>query len=276
MKIQRHKIDVEAIREDFDRESKRLPEFLPYAKTNPSALSIIASIALNLVRFGSAAAPGSALLRYGLTVAAQSLTSIFAVDRATGENVEILLGDERMILPCKIDKSIVEASKWISAFWLGIICRDSQQLNSLCETSIERLRQSPTTNPEYRYLLVEALQAFWRGSPDIGKRLVATMAATDPEREDIRAPDWVLKLDLPLIQSLFHVLARDEEFGETFVQALKLHKEYWTASQKRKKDWDGFVSFGLTAIATLAREREVPFEVESNYLLKECQGARAE
>jgi hypothetical protein len=268
MKIQRHKIDVEACRTRFADGCERLPRYISYVKDNPSGLSGVASLALKVVRFGSVASPESPLVMDALTIAANALTGMFAVARASGQSVDVVLGSESVNLNGKIDRSIVEAHSWLTAFWASLICRDSSLINSLCETPLERLRLSPTTNPEYRYMLVDALQAFWTGAPDIGRRLVTTLDATDPIRENIHARDWVLFLDVPLIQVLFYVLGRDIKFEDAFIEAVKSHNQYWTASQKRRKDWDGFVSLELSAIAALASERGVPFDCKSEYLVK--------
>ncbi|MCE9534759.1 MAG: immunity 49 family protein, partial [Planctomycetes bacterium] len=48
--------------------------------------------------------------------------------------------------------------------------------------------------------------------------------------------------------------------------ALALHKEYWSATEDRRKEKAGFVSLPLIALAALAWDRGLRFHVESDYL----------
>lgn len=270
MNVSRHKLDVTRYQEYFKEECIRLSTSLQEAARRPSNLGLLAGRALDIVRFGSVASPDSPEIPRALRIAAQALAGIFVIARATGDTVELLLDDNPVRMPARMDESLVEASRWVTGFWLGVICRDATLLQSLCEMPSEKLRPSSTTNPEYRYRLVDALQAFWKGSPETAKLIIAAMEATDPDRPDIHARDWVLNIDVPLIQLLFYLVSSDARFGGALLEALKLHKKYWTATAQRKQDWEGFVSFGLTALAVLAAERHTPCDVESAYVLTHC------
>ncbi|MGV2915085.1 immunity 49 family protein [Streptomyces alfalfae] len=58
------------------------------------------------------------------------------------------------------------------------------------------------------------------------------------------------------------------QLTRALVEALKLHKAYWTLSEERKHSIDGAVALGPPAIACLAYDGELPIEVESDYLPK--------
>jgi hypothetical protein len=59
-----------------------------------------------------------------------------------------------------------------------------------------------------------------------------------------------------------------EKFNEALVDALRWHREYWTADDGRAINSDGLVAFGPLAIACLAHDKGFPIEVESEYLPK--------
>ena len=54
-------------------------------------------------------------------------------------------------------------------------------------------------------------------------------------------------------------------FAAAMAEGLKGHKEFW--SQKKNRDeFGGFVSLRLTAVAALAWDRGMRFDVESDYM----------
>ncbi len=274
MRIPRHPIaDAARCEESYRRERDGLPGWVESVARRPDNLVGLARHALDLVRFGSVAAPQSPELPRALRVAAQALAGLFLVDSAGGQAVRLVLGETTVTCAGPVEESLVHASRWITGFWLAIICRDSALLDALCRTPPARLRASSTQHPEYRYLLADALQGFWRGEQDTPARIIAAMRATDPNRPDVSARDWVLNIDVPLIQLLFYAVAEDPRFSQALAQGVELHKAYWSATAERRADWEGFVSFGLTALAVLGADRGLPVDVESEYLLTNLPGA---
>lgn len=267
MTIQRHDIDIASVSEAFFEDCEYFPESLDI-KGNPNALVFLASDALRLIRRGSVASPSSPFVPRGIKIAAQALTGIFTAKAARGPTVSFILDNATVTVSTQVDESIVEPSKWIQAFWLSFLCNDSSIADALCAVPPTLLRASSTFNPEYVHLMVEALQSFYRGDPATPGRIVRAMEATDPTRNDIRASDWVLQLEVPQIQLLFYHIAGDPQFPVAFEEALESHRRYWTATPERARHPDGFVSFGLSALALMAHYAEVPFDTSSEYLLK--------
>jgi hypothetical protein len=73
----------------------------------------------------------------------------------------------------------------------------------------------------------------------------------------------------PPINLFHHFVRKDEEgFSPALVEALKLHKAYWTLTEDRSTDIDGAVALGPLAIACLAYDAGFPIDVESDYLPK--------
>lgn len=55
-------------------------------------------------------------------------------------------------------------------------------------------------------------------------------------------------------------------FNEALVQALQLHKEYWTANEERQETSDGDIPLDVLALTCLAHDAGRPIDVESEYL----------
>ncbi|MGW2701523.1 immunity 49 family protein [Streptomyces sp. NPDC001340] len=73
----------------------------------------------------------------------------------------------------------------------------------------------------------------------------------------------------PPINLFYHFVRKDEEgFSPALVEALKLHKMYWTLNEERQAKLDGTIALGPLAIACLAYDGRFPIEVESDYLPK--------
>jgi hypothetical protein len=70
--------------------------------------------------------------------------------------------------------------------------------------------------------------------------------------------------------NLFHRSVRKDEadFNQALVEALELHKAYWTADEDRANDPEGRIALGPLAVACLAYDGGIPIEVESDYLPK--------
>lgn len=159
------------------------------------------------------------------------------------------------------------AGHWLTAFWLAVVCRDRERLRRLAEFPVERMREAEGEFDEYVYLWVDALQAFWLRRPDLVDKLRATIEATHPDRVRIVAPDALNQLMYPPIDLLRRYLTRDHAgFNQALVEALELHKAYWTADDDRATDVEGSLALAPLALACLAYDADFPIDVESDYL----------
>ena len=141
----------------------------------------------------------------------------------------------------------------------------------LCATDPESLRASSTTGPEYLYLYAKALRDYhmlqWG---DIVKTMLAAVKATDPERPDVRDDEWALDLHVPELETLIYMVTKDAKFGDSLKRAVDLHKKYWSKKKEyRLRDYRGFVSVPLTALARMGLNNELKFEVASPYISRE-------
>ncbi|WP_425827029.1 immunity 49 family protein [Streptomyces fractus] len=67
---------------------------------------------------------------------------------------------------------------------------------------------------------------------------------------------------------LLHQLLRQDHvrFGSTLTQAVRWHREYWSADEDRSRLSSGAVAAGPLAMACFAHDAGFPTDVESDYL----------
>ncbi|MFF0489337.1 immunity 49 family protein [Nocardia sp. NPDC003482] len=157
---------------------------------------------------------------------------------------------------------------WLTAFWLAVVCRDARRLIRLCEIPVDWLRSPTPDTDEFVFHWIEALQALLLGKP-WATQLENAIALSYPEIATLAPRDLLQFLLYPPI-TLFHALTRRNaaEFNEALIDALQLHREYWAVSEDQANDLDGVLSLPVLGLACLAREADLPIEVESDYLPK--------
>jgi hypothetical protein len=275
MKIERHSIDQDLAKELFDRAVDRLPRFLASAKEKAKNLDLMIDEAMKIVSCGSVVAPDSPQRAPALRLAAQAYAAFFAAIAATPSSpVEVTLGDERVTYTAPPDESTTHVGRWIKGFYCGMLCRDNAALELLCRTDPESLRASSTRSPRYDYLYARALLAWRTGSlQTLANDIIAALDATNPdENDDVVDSDWSLYLIGHQLEVLMHVVTEDAAFEGGLVKALEHHKKYWSKTKDRKRNYDGYVSIELSALAAQATDRGMSFDVESPYLVTALAG----
>jgi hypothetical protein len=267
VRIQRHAIAPDFLQPRFETTQKAMPTFIAGARRDPNNLTLLASNALDMAAAGSVLTPDAPMISELLLLASRAYAALFAIATAQGDRVEVPLEQgKNAVYETLVDGSLVHASRWIHAFLLASLCRDVSSLNLLCRTPVEMLRASVTRGPEYRYAFIEALIDFRYGLADTNKKILRAIKETDPERDDIVKPDWVLHLDVPLLEMLFYVNTQDADFAKSLEKAVTLHKKYWDKTPERRRSWDGFLAVNILGMAALARDQGLEFDVDSEYL----------
>lgn len=204
------------------------------------------------------------------TVDAMQLGSaLFSVTSASEGIVECRIHHKMRRLAATGPLSTASAGTWLTAFWLAVVCRDQQRMTQLSEIPLERLRAPEGQYDEYIYHWVDTLQTYWLRRPGLAEKLTATFEMSNPSVARIAPRDLLDGQLYPPINLFYHFVRRDTDgFSPALVEALKLHKTYWTLTEEREKDIDGSIALGPLAIACLAYDGGFPIEVESEYLPK--------
>jgi hypothetical protein len=266
MKISRPEVALEQVHRAYEFSQKAMHVGLANVRRRPSVLSLLASQAITTASCGSIIAPESEDIAAALKIASQSHAAIFALASKPNGPVTVALGDGDpiTITGYQSESSVENAFRWLNGFYLAALCRDRDSLEILLKTPLEVLKRSSTRNPEYRFLLVEAIQMWRKGADGVARKFIATMEATDPEREDIIDEDYTLRLDVPAIQCLLYAITKDADFAKALVGAAESHKDYWVSTDEL--EWSGFLSIPLLGVAAIAHDRKLPFELDCDFV----------
>ncbi|MBF6215435.1 immunity 49 family protein [Nocardia puris] len=121
----------------------------------------------------------------------------------------------------------VNAGNWLSAFWLAIVCRDQDKLDSLSDVPIELLRASGQEYDEYVYDWVDTLQSYWAERPGLIEKLTATLQNSDPAVAAIAPRELLDHILYPPINLFYSFIRRGQvDYNDALVEAVNLHKEY--------------------------------------------------
>ncbi|WP_405641989.1 immunity 49 family protein [Streptomyces uncialis] len=205
---------------------------------------------------------------YAVVNAMQTGSAVFRRAAVTEGTVECLINHKVRTLPATGPMAFANASTWLTAFFFAIVCRDQKRMTELAELPLDVLRASGAVHDEYLLHWVSALQAYWlRDQARMVDELSATFEKSHPSALRVAGRDWVQRISYPPVNLFYRFLNRDHTgFHEALVEALELHKAYWTADEEREEDLDGVFSLGILAMACLAYDGDFPLGVESDYI----------
>jgi hypothetical protein len=200
--------------------------------------------------------------------AVQSGSALFlTANRPEGEEVEFRFGEDVIRRPATGPTRDSDALNWLKAAYLAIIARDQPRLELLAGVPVDLLRESGPQYDEFVFDWVRALQIHVRGEAELIEAVLAAMRGTAPEALRASVPEAVLQLSFPPIELFYHFTQREDgKFAGSLVTALELHRRYWTADPERPRDPASIVALAPLAMACLARDAGMTFDVESDYL----------
>lgn len=269
MEVSRHPVDIGRLTELFRSECGRLAQYIELARSKSSSLDSLADLGRRICQTGSVVAPDAVVVAQAMRVSSQCNTAIFLLARPGERSRLFSIGDRAPITYSdSIDESLVHPVRWTSAYFHGVISRQSELVKALCAVSTELLRQSSTRGEEPAYQYVDFLKDLWTkeqfSDRPAFRAVVEDYIAQPANSARGRA---VRVLGFPFVKVLTAYEKRsEEEFKSALVEALQGHKKYWGATEKRRNDLYGVVSVQLAAIAALAWDRGMRFDVESDYI----------
>ncbi|MFB0628779.1 immunity 49 family protein [Streptomyces sp. AB3(2024)] len=202
-----------------------------------------------------------------VVAAAQSDSALFRTAGMAEGSTEVRIHHEMRTLSATGPTRYAHAQAWTEAFWFAIITRDQPRMTELCELPLDVLRASGADHDDYLYHWVATLQAYWLKRPESVRELTLTFQRSHPDVAVIAGREYIQQVAYPPINLFYKFLRKDEEgFHATLLEALELHRRYWTATPERADDFEGLVPIGILAVTCLAYDGGIPVRVESPYV----------
>ncbi|KIF78928.1 hypothetical protein QR77_17810 [Streptomyces sp. 150FB] len=246
-----------------------LSDSLQEIETSHNSRSSAVTESMNVALVRCVGDPGAVMLETweSWLLAMQVHSAVFAAAVPDGEAVTCKIRQEERRLATTGPQTYLNADAWLDAFYLSVICREGARLDMLARVPVSLLRDFGGTLDEYAYAWVETLQSFWLRRDDLRTHLVRAVDLSAPEQARVLDAETMTKLRYPPIMMLYRYLRNDAAgFNEAFADAVRWHKEYWTADEDRALNIQGVVALAPLAIACLAKANGIPVEVESGYL----------
>jgi Immunity protein 49 len=204
-------------------------------------------------------------------VAKEVAAALFAGASATeGEEVHVQIAGKDMTIAATGPQSYADASTWVQAFWLAVICRDKSVMTQLCNIPVSFLRECEPQQDEYLFAWVDSLQTYWLSGSGLGDKLVAAIDGCDPESVLMTQRDAALKLFYPPMNLFYRFVVEEHaQFNSALVEALDCFRDHWTddeADESRRMSVNGVIPLEVLGVACLAYDAQLPIEIESDYL----------
>ncbi|MFE1410210.1 immunity 49 family protein [Streptomyces sp. NPDC058746] len=200
-------------------------------------------------------------------LAMQVHSAVFAATATEQETVTCKIRQEGRHLVTTGPQTYLHADAWLDAFYLAVICREAARLDMLARIPVSLLRDFGGAVDEYAYAWVETLQSFWLRRDDLQTHLVRAVDLSSAEHARVIDAEEMTKLKYPPIMMFYRYLRNDAAgFNEALADAVRWHKEYWTADEDRAAQVHGIVALAPLAIACLAKANNLPVDVQTDYL----------
>ena len=161
-------------------------------------------------------------------------------------------------------RDFVDCSSWEETLYDAVIARDKEAIEWLLEFPEARMRDATSQGPEYTYLYVDFLKAYFKKSPDVGKKLLQAYKSTDPSLVYKEYMGTMLNHDAPIFDLWASFLSdKEEEFNQRLEKALLLYRDYCSDDPKNAYI---LISYPLTALAAMAHDRGWKLTVSSDYM----------
>ncbi|WP_170068055.1 immunity 49 family protein [Lentzea guizhouensis] len=270
--MQRHPTDAEWAEEQLEYYVTVVPEGAASVEQSTERLSVLHPAAIDRLGYASVLDPTAQNLTTwdAVVQAMQVTTGIYAAAGATEGTVEWLIGERTVQIPATGPVHYANFKRWLDAFWLAAIVRDKKCLDLLASFPLDIIKASGNQYEELDALWARALQMFANSEPGMAEALAEAMAATDPERLRVSAPEYALRLAFPAMNTFLNLMRsnHEREFNEALAQALEQHKAYYTADSKLADDPRGLVALAPLGLACIAKDSGLNVDVESDYLPK--------
>ncbi|MGI2176176.1 immunity 49 family protein [Shewanella ulleungensis] len=154
-------------------------------------------------------------------------------------------------------------AEWLDAYFLAMITRDTESMDSLANFPVEIMKQSATQAGPVSYKLVEVFQAYHHRQSNYPVLLNECM-----KKVVAQGNDWALDIAMGYLET-FAALTTDIgfDFNETLAKNLQLQEKYWiNASDPNTVPVDSFLPLQLLGMACMWHDMGNKVTVESDSL----------
>ncbi|UGQ14486.1 immunity 49 family protein [Yinghuangia sp. ASG 101] len=249
-----------------------LADNIMFMERSPTSGARALNTALTALQARLAINPSGSLLESweGVVTAMQISSALFASATAPeGETVTCRIAHETRTIPAAGPSHDADGGNWLKAFWLAIVCRDQERMTLLAEVPLDVVRGAEVQYDEYVYHWIDTLQAYWLERPGLAEKLTATIEASYPNVARNTDRELLEKILYQPI-NMFHKFVRRDHagFNQALLEALRAHRQFWSADEELADTVAGMLALGPLAITCLAYDAGFPIDVESDYLPK--------
>ncbi len=260
----RHAVDLQWASDMFRGETAKIDRFLSAARSQSRVLSTFTGIAEFVYTFGGIVAPDSTDSARGLVLAAQANTAVLVFARIDDPPCHVTLGAGPPVTFAEpVTLGCANATVWLNGCRQAMVTRQPRLLDLLTSVTTDFLRTT-TSAPDTTFCSVDVLRA-----------VVSTPAPTQSDAFRWQADYYagclsksdhhraVRHVGVPYLEVIRGLESGEEtSFESALMEACRLHGKYYGATEKSRKDSNGFVSLELTALAALAYDRGMKFNID--------------
>jgi hypothetical protein len=208
--------------------------------------------------------PAHAHLRLGV----EAGLAIFTCAQAPGRDATFTLAGQQVTSLGRVDESTAHTGRWTQTFYGACILGDADLIGAICAVPEALPTGSSTRGPGYTGLWFRILRTLGATGGIDGDLVVRALEATDPDVLPADVRDHALLVSVPALEVVYRVaLADGAGLATALAGALAKHRAYWTEHAEYKNDPDGYVSWPLSALVAIARQRGLAVDVASPYLV---------
>ncbi|MCK0509707.1 immunity 49 family protein [Aromatoleum buckelii] len=186
---------------------------------------------------------------------ARATAALFTFARRP-ERAQWRLLDIDRTLSDEVRRESLQASSWLTGFWLAWASRDACSLALLTQVPAALL----AADEAFDRPLVQALQGAMTRAAATGERLIEALALADPERVQRTDRDWLLDILVPVFECLTPLIDHDEgRFTAALVKLLELRRDHF--SRGRAKGMEGVQHLSEEGVGLVAWSKALGFDV---------------
>lgn len=221
-----------------------------------------------LACFGAAAGIEHGRILRGLRIQAETAVALFELAERPSQRVTQVIDGQAYQLFVEARHGYCGPSEWQAGFFASCACRDAASFARLVAVTDQTLFYSRPTaqRDEYQYAMVGALRALARRDNDVSDRLSRAISLVQLERVTV-SPEDVRERHAREIELALHLHdGNAARFNDALEAALVAHRAYWSKDEERREDPSGYLALAPLGLASIAHDRGMPIEVESNYI----------